>query len=79
MPNPQGAPEKWGVYNNSKFEWRLMIKSEASSNEGLASSSYLPRFDARLEKRGDRYVNPFNGNTGDRDIGRHLLLDREYW
>lgn len=79
VPNAQDAPEKWGVYNNDKFEWRLMIKSEASRNEGLANNSYLPRFDARLDKSGDRYINPFSGKTGDKEVGRHLLLDREYW
>ncbi len=77
LPNPQGAPEKWGVYNNSKFEWRIKIKSEPSLNSGLNDGSYLPRFDARLrtDVAGRSYINPFSGQVGDWRVGTHLPLE----
>ena len=47
-PNLQGAPEKWGIHQNGKFEWRIVIKPEASARPGLQQGSNIPRFDARL-------------------------------
>ena len=48
QPNFQGAPEKWGTYQNNKFEWRLVIKPEPSTRPGLQTGSNFPRFDARV-------------------------------
>jgi hypothetical protein len=83
LPNPQGAPEKWGVYNNDKFEWRLKIKPEPSFRPNLQDGSNclhdrssLPRFDARLKK--GRNINPFTGEIGGKEIGSHIPLDLEW-
>ncbi len=78
LPNPQGAPEKWGVYQDGVFEWHLSIKSECSLRPGLKDGSHVPRFDARLDTTGEQYINPFSGNTGGRQIGRHISLEDPY-
>ncbi len=81
LPNPTGAPERWGIYNaNGKFEWRLRIKSEASTRIGLESGSHVPRFDARVltDLDGKSYINPFSGEVGNSRIGTHLPLENVY-
>ncbi|MDP1978695.1 RHS repeat domain-containing protein, partial [Undibacterium sp.] len=78
LPNPNGAPEKWGVYDNGKFEWHLVIKSEASLRPGLEPGSMLPRFDARLRKGGNGYINPISGKIGSEKVGTHIPLDCEW-
>jgi len=77
QPNFQGAPEKWGVYQNDKFEWRLVIKPEASARPGLQTGSNIPRFDARLltDTSGQSYINPFTGEVGNWQVGTHLPLE----
>jgi len=75
MPNPQGAPEKWGVYQNEKFEWRLRIKPEPGLRTELHEGSKTPRFDARVGIGGNQYVNPFTGEIGSESIGTHLPLE----
>ncbi|WP_195155566.1 RHS repeat-associated core domain-containing protein, partial [Candidatus Protochlamydia phocaeensis] len=77
FPN-DGRPEKWGIYIDDKFEWRLLIKPEASSRAGLELGSQIPRFDARLEKGGNYYINPFTGQIGGEEIGTHIPLDFPY-
>jgi len=80
LSNPQGGPESWGIYKNAKFEWRLRIKPEASSREGLHQGSAIPRFDARIlsDLKGQSYINPFSGEMGNWKIGTHLPLECEY-
>jgi len=65
-PNFHGGPEKWGTFQNGKFEWRLVIKPEASTRPGLHQGSNIPRFDARLltDTTGQSYINPFTGEVG---------------
>ena len=80
QPNFLGAPEKWGIYQNNTFQWRLVIKPEGSTRPGLGSGSSVPRFDARFltDKAGQSYINPFTGETGNWQIGTHLPLDFNY-
>ncbi len=77
LPNPQGVPEKWGVYANEKFQWNLIIKPEASFRPNLEAGSQLPRFDARLSK--GNYVNPFTGERGGVQLGTHLPLNTNWF
>ncbi len=67
------GPEVWGLQQNDIFSWRLKIKPEVSTRQGLESSSQKPRFDARLNDKGI-YINPFTGQTGNRSVGTHLEL-----
>jgi RHS repeat-associated protein len=85
LPNPQGAPEKWGVYNEGLFEWRLKIKPKPSFRPNLQDGSNLlhdrsslPRFDARLKSENRMNVNPFTGEIGGKEIGTHIPLDFEW-
>lgn len=78
-PNPYGQPEKWGIYRNGKFEWRVIIKPEASARKGLHPGSNFPRFDARIDKGGNGYINPFTGFRGSEEIGTHIPLERIYY
>jgi hypothetical protein len=69
------TPEQWGEkLENGKFSWRLKIKPEASTREGLESGSNVPRISARLDDKGT-YVNPFTGKTGGKEIGEHIPLE----
>ena len=81
LPNPHGKPEIWGTYENGKLEWKLKIKPVPSISQGLSDSIYLPRFDARLlsDPKGSGYINPFTGQIGGAKIGRHLLLDQNFF
>jgi hypothetical protein len=80
MPNSQGGPEKWGMYQNGNFEWRIVIKPEASMRPGLESGSQVPRFDARLmtDVTGKSYTNPFTRDIGNWQIGTHIPLEHKY-
>ena len=64
-------------YRYGKFEWRLVIKPEASTRPGLQTGSNIPRFDARLltDKAGQSYINPFAGEIGNWKVGTHLPLE----
>jgi len=64
----------WGLQQNGIFFWRIKIKPEVSTRQGLESSSQKPRFDARLNDKGT-YINPFSGQTGNRSMGTHLDLE----
>ncbi|MBF8262370.1 MAG: hypothetical protein HW387_35 [Parachlamydiales bacterium] len=77
LPNPQGAPERWGVYQDGKFEWRLRMKPEGSFRDGLDSRSNISRFDARLwnNPSGKSYINPFTNEVGDANVGKHMPLE----
>ncbi|GEM_PF-3448970 len=69
-----GGVEQWGVKNgDGTFSWRLKLKPEASTREGLGTGSNQPRFDARLDDKGT-YVNPFTGEKGGRSVGTHISL-----
>lgn len=69
-----GGVEQWGVKNaDGTFSWRLKLKPEASTREGLGAGSNQPRFDARLDDKGT-YINPFTGETGGRSVGTHIPL-----
>jgi len=69
-----GGPEIWGVYDkNGKFSWRLRIKPEPSTREGLSAGSQKPRFDAKISD--GRYHNPLTGKTGGKKIGTHINLE----
>ncbi|MDO7908926.1 hypothetical protein Q5741_21420, partial [Paenibacillus sp. JX-17] len=71
-----GGVEQWGVKNaDGTFSWRLKLKPEASTREGLGAGSNQPRFDARLDDKGT-YINPFTGQTGGRDVGTHIPLGK---
>ena len=76
--NCAGKPERWGLYQGDRFEWRLRIKPEPSARPGLDQGSNLPRFDARLQSGGQDYINPFNGQVGGETIGTHLPLEFKY-
>ena len=72
--NTAGGVEQWGVRNaDGTFSWRLKLKPEASTREGLGAGSNQPRFDARLDDKGT-YINPFTGETGGRGVGTHIPL-----
>ncbi|WP_432748271.1 hypothetical protein [Pectinatus frisingensis] len=72
--NTAGGVEQWGVRNaDGTFSWRLKLKPEASTREGLGAGSNQPRFDARLDDKGT-YINPFTGETGGRAVGTHIPL-----
>lgn len=72
--NTAGGVEQWGVKNaDGTFSWRLKLKPEVSTREGLGAGSNQPRFDARLDDKGT-YINPFTGETGGRGIGTHIPL-----
>lgn len=62
-----------GVYDDEEiFSWRLQIKLEGSTREGLQQGSSVPRISSRMPtKKGFTYLNPFTGQTGTRadDIG----------
>ncbi|MDR3490888.1 MAG: hypothetical protein P4M12_02450, partial [Gammaproteobacteria bacterium] len=77
-PNPLGKPERWGMFENGNFTWRLRIKPESSMREGLDVGSNMPRFDARLGSGGSKYINPFVGRVGDEDVGTHVNLTNPY-
>jgi hypothetical protein len=81
LPNPNGAPEKWGVYENGKFQWRLKIKPESSFRSNLDPGSNIPRFDMRLSSdlNGQSYINPFTGKIGNWEVGTHLPLEFKYY
>jgi RHS repeat-associated protein len=71
-----GGVEQWGVRNTEgTFSWRLKLKPEASTREGLGAGSNQPRFDARLDDKGT-YVNPFTGETGGKSVGTHIPLGK---
>ncbi|GAB6992347.1 WXG100 family type VII secretion target [Paenibacillus pini] len=72
----EGGVEQWGVKDSKgAFSWRLKLKPEVSTREGLGSGSKQPRFDARLNDEGT-YVNPFTGETGSKGIGTHIPLGK---
>ena len=72
--NTAGGVEQWGVKNDDgTFSWRLKLKPEVSTREGLGAGSNQPRFDARLDDKGT-YINPFTGETGGRSVGTHIPL-----
>ncbi|WP_339274060.1 RHS repeat-associated core domain-containing protein [Paenibacillus sp. FSL W8-0426] len=72
--NTSGGVEQWGIKSkDGVFSWRLKIKPEASTREGLQAGSNQPRFDARLDDKGT-YINPFTGETGGRSVGTHIPL-----
>ncbi len=72
--NTSGGVEHWGIKGKGGvFSWRLKIKSEASTREGLKAGSNQPRFDARLDDKGS-YINPFTGEMGGRSIGTRIPL-----
>jgi RHS repeat-associated protein len=74
---PGDGPEIWGVSGkDGSFSWRLKIKPEAAMRPGLGTGSQQARFDARLDN--GAYVNPFTGETGVRDVGTHLPLEKEW-
>ena len=75
LPNPEGRPEKWGIYQDGKFEWRLRIKPEPSLRENLHIGSGIPRFDARLGIDGNQYINPFTRELGNQNVGTHVSLE----
>lgn len=63
-----------GVKNtDGTFSWRLKLKSEANTREGLEAGSKQPRFDARLDDKGN-YINPFTGQTRGKSVGTHIPL-----
>jgi hypothetical protein len=71
-----GGVEQWGVKNaDGTFSWRLKLKPEPSTREGLGAGSNQPRFDARLDDKGT-YINPFTGETGGRSVGTHIPLGK---
>ncbi|MNC56991.1 hypothetical protein D3C75_1066190 [compost metagenome] len=71
-----GGVEQWGVKNaDGTFSWRLKLKPESSTRQGLGAGSNQPRFDARLDDKGT-YINPFTGQTGGRDVGTHIPLGK---
>ncbi|MCH9611268.1 MAG: hypothetical protein S4CHLAM81_12060 [Chlamydiales bacterium] len=76
-----GGPERWGVFNitRQEYEWNLMIKPESSIRTNLHMDSAIPRFDARLERGGAGYINPFTNKIGSKDIGRHIPLNEKWW
>ena len=78
LPNPCGAPEIWGTFRGQGFQWSLRIKPEPSCRSNLKSGSNIPRFDSRLEKGGKHYINPFTGDIGGEEIGKHIPLDKLY-
>lgn len=75
-PN-SGGPEIWGHFRETKFEWNLKIKPEASFRSNLKIGSQAPRFDARLGvSEPYYYLNPFTGNGGPTSHnGTHVLLE----
>lgn len=73
------GPETWGQTINGKFVWNLKIKAEGSFRPNLEAGSNIPRFDARHDQKGQRYVNPFTGEIGDKNIGKHLPLEHIYF
>ena len=78
MRKTGSGPEAYGVTNEvGQFEWRLKLKLEGSFRPGLEAESQVPRFDARLGPRGDKYINPLIGDIGGRDVGTHVPLDFE--
>ena len=78
LPNSQGRPEQWGIYKGEEFKWRLKIKPEPSFRPKLDEKSGIPRFDVRLGPGGNQFINPFTGENGDLNIGKHLLLENEW-
>ena len=71
-----GGVEMWGVKNaDGTFSWRLKLKPEVSTREGLGEGSNQPRFDARLDDKGT-YINPFTGATGGKSVGTHVSLGK---
>lgn len=56
------------------FRWHLIIKPEASLRPGLEKGSNIPRFAARLNTDGDKYINSFTGEIGGEEIGAHIPL-----
>ena len=74
-----GKPERWGLYNGKEFTWHLRIKPEKSLREGLQAGSQQARFDARLNKEMNGFLNPFTGKTGNKDLGTHLSLESEWY
>ena len=77
-PN-SGGPEVWGVTKDNEFEWRLKIKPEGSLRPNLEAESNVPRFSARLDLTGTRYINAFTGEIGNKSIGGHIPLDKSYY
>ncbi|MBH5318329.1 RHS repeat-associated core domain-containing protein [Paenibacillus sp. GSMTC-2017] len=71
-----GGVEMWGVKNaDGTFNWRLKLKPEVSTRDGLGVGSNQPRFDARIDDKGT-YINPFTGQKGGRDVGTHIPLGK---
>lgn len=74
--NSSGGVEQWGVKNaDGTFSWRMKIKAEASTREGLGAGSNQPRIDVRLDDKGT-YINPFTGEMGGRSVGTHIPLGK---
>ncbi|WP_342592578.1 RHS repeat-associated core domain-containing protein [Cohnella thailandensis] len=74
-----GGVEQWGVRDaNGKFSWRLKLKPEVSTREGLGTGSNQPRFDVRLDDKGTStsYINPFTGERGGKSVGTHIPLGK---
>jgi hypothetical protein len=76
---PEPSPETYGVINSDGiFSWRMKIKQEASSREGLKSGGWVPRVSTRLDGGGQHYINPFTGEKVSKVIGDHIPLDQEW-
>ncbi|MFJ6103856.1 RHS repeat-associated core domain-containing protein [Streptomyces sp. NPDC092359] len=76
-----GGPEQWGVIrSDGSFEWRLKLKQDPAASEGLHPESYVPRADARLaqDPTGQSYINPFTGEIGNKKVGTHIPLEKEW-
>lgn len=73
LANPEGGPEKWGIYEQGEFRTRLIIKPEGSTRPGLQPASGKPRFDAKVAE--GVYINPFTGQTGSYKQYSHIPLD----
>jgi len=76
LPNPEGGPEKWGIFNKGEFRTHLIIKPEASLRPGLDPRSGIPRFDAKIAD--GIFINPFSGRTGTYKQYSHIALEKPY-
>ena len=70
-------PEVWGIVRaDGSASWRVKIKRQPSTRNGLLPGSGVARLDARLSP--GQYLTPFTGALGGRAIGAHIPLD-EPW
>jgi len=79
LPNPNGGPESWGIYDRSdkSFQWLLKLKPEVSLRQGLDGGSMIPRASVRLN--GNEYINPFTGERVGKIVGGHIPLETKYY